>query len=178
LTSPGVADIYQGDELWNYALVDPDNRRPVDYDARREALADLSSVHDRLSGDAPVDTFDGRIKLLVTQRLLDFRRSHADLFTRGRYRPLDVRGARHEHIVAFARTFEGQTCVTVAARLMRGSTSTSAQEWWGDTTVELPAELDSPRWQSAITDAEIAGGAATFRVAELLVKLPGAVVAN
>jgi (1->4)-alpha-D-glucan 1-alpha-D-glucosylmutase len=179
LTSPGTPDIFQGDELWNYALVDPDNRRQVDYDARQSALAELSTIGDRLRGNAPLDAFDGRLKMYVLQRLLDFRRSHADVFTRGTYRPLVVHGSRAKHVVAFARSFEGRTCVTVAGRLLANSLTTQPREFWGDTVVHIPAELDSSSsWRSPITLDEVAGGTGTFRVAELFVKLPGAVVAN
>ena len=178
LTSPGTPDIYQGDEFWNYALVDPDNRRPVDYDARADALAKVTSSVAALREDSPIDLHANRLKLLVTQRLLDFRRSHADLFTRGAYRPLVARGRRHGHVVAFGRSFEGQTCITIVARLMGSQVAVTADEWWADTSVDVPAELDSPRWRSLISDADVAGGTGTFRVAELLGKLPSAVVAN
>ena len=113
LTSPGTPDIYQGDEFWNFALVDPDNRRHVDYDARAAALARYRRRSLRCGEDsAAIDLYANRLKLLVTQRLLDFRRSHADVFTRGAYRPLAARGRRAGHVVAFGRSFEGQTCIT------------------------------------------------------------------
>jgi len=82
LTSPGVPDIYQGNEIWDYSLVDPDNRRPVDYQQRREMLAALpAAAPDELMRHWP----DGRIKMFLTQRVLQFRREHADLFKRGEY---------------------------------------------------------------------------------------------
>src|SRR5438046_9279782 len=84
LTSPGVPDIYQGNEVWDYSLVDPDNRRPVDYKQRRDMLEALpTATIDELSRNWP----DGRIKMLLTQRLMQFRRKHADLFIRGEYLP-------------------------------------------------------------------------------------------
>jgi (1->4)-alpha-D-glucan 1-alpha-D-glucosylmutase len=178
LTSPGTADIYQGDEFWNFALVDPDNRRQVDYDARAVELGKLSSGAAALREGSPVDLYANQLKLLVTQRVLDFRRSHADVFTRGAYRPLVARGRRAGHVVAFGRSFESQTCITVVARLMASQLAVTAAEWWADTSVDIPAELDSPRWRSLISDADVAGGTGTFRVAELLVTLPSAVVAN
>jgi (1->4)-alpha-D-glucan 1-alpha-D-glucosylmutase len=179
LTSPGTPDIFQGDELWNYALVDPDNRRQVDYDARMSALSRLGELEHRLKHGEPLDPFDGRLKLMVTHRLLELRRSHADLFARGTYRVLPAHGARAEHVVAFARSLGRQTCITVAARLMRDwLSSPTSNDWWGDTVVEIPAELDSPRWRSAITGTDHSGEAGTFRVSELLVMLPGDVVSN
>jgi len=178
LTSPGVSDIYQGDEFWNYALVDPDNRRQVDYDARASALATLSGGRWALDGAAPLDVYDNHVKLLVTHRLLDFRRSHIELFARGDYRPLVARGPRAQHVVAFARAFSGQTCITIASRLMAGQLAFMSDDWWAETSVEIPAELDSPTWRSVIPDVEIDGNTPTFGVAKVLGKLPSAVVAN
>src|SRR5205085_9582514 len=100
LTSPGVPDIYQGNEIWNFSLVDPDNRRPVDYQQRRELLASLETAPpEELLRQWP----DGRIKLLLTQRLLRLRREHAELFKRGNYVPLTVSGEFADCCVAFAR---------------------------------------------------------------------------
>jgi len=178
LTSPGVSDIYQGDEFWNYALVDPDNRRQVDYDARASALATLSGGRWALDAAAPLDVYDNHVKLLVTHRLLDFRRSHIELFARGDYRPLVARGPRARHVVAFARAFSGQTCITIASRLMAGQLAFMSDDWWAETSVEIPAELDSPTWRSVIPDVEIDGNTPTFGVAKVLGKLPSAVVAN
>src|SRR5207302_1689054 len=83
-TSPGVPDIYQGNEIWDYSLVDPDNRRPIDYHLRRQMLDGLTSATpDELMRAWP----DGRIKLFLTQRVLRFRRENADLFQRGESLP-------------------------------------------------------------------------------------------
>src|SRR5881396_1122931 len=89
LTSPGVPDVYQGNEIWDYSLVDPDNRRPVDYKRRKEMLKVLPSA---TPGELMQTWPDGRIKLFLTQRVLRFRREHADLFHRGEYLPLAVSG--------------------------------------------------------------------------------------
>ncbi|HEY3997213.1 MAG TPA: malto-oligosyltrehalose synthase [Candidatus Xenobia bacterium] len=116
--SPGVPDIYQGCELWDDSLVDPDNRRPVDYPHRFRMLdavledSDVgelyASLHDPLE--------EGRLKLFVTARLLRFRRQHADLFARGRYLPAEAVGPLREHVCALVRQLEGQTVVAVAPR--------------------------------------------------------------
>src|SRR5438046_8570322 len=85
LTSPGVPDIYQGNEIWDYSLVDPDNRRPVDYKRRREMLESLATGNaDDLVGDCTND----RIKMFLTQRIAPFRRQHTKLFRHGVYLPL------------------------------------------------------------------------------------------
>src|SRR5438034_6731404 len=84
LTSPGVPDIYQGKEIWDYSLVDPDNRQPVDYERRRDMLKSLAAANPKeLLHTWP----DGRIKMFLTQRLLQFRREHFELFQRGEYIP-------------------------------------------------------------------------------------------
>ena len=99
-TSPGVPDIYQGNEIWDYSLVDPDNRRPVDYDLRRKLLCGLkNATAQELLGNWP----DGRIKLMVTRRLLHLRRAHAEFFRQGNYIPLQTSGAFADSAVAFMR---------------------------------------------------------------------------
>ncbi len=110
LTSPGVPDIYQGQEMWDFSLVDPDNRRPVDY-GRRRALLD-AVAHDVSHGDAALFGLaeylarhprDPRTKMFLTWRTLQFRHCHAELFRQGDYIPLEVQGAKAEHVCAFAR---------------------------------------------------------------------------
>ena len=95
-----MPDIYQGNEIWDYSLVDPDNRRPVDYDLRRKLLCGLKNATAReLLGNWP----DGRIKLMVTQRLLHLRRAHAEFFRQSSYIPLQTSGAFADCVVAFTR---------------------------------------------------------------------------
>ena len=143
------------------------------------ALAELSTSTSACAATRPIGCIDERLKLLVTQRLLDFRRAHAELFTQGAYRPLDARGPRADHVVAFARTFRRPTLrhrrIGDCGRAADGSTRVSGGR---DTVVDIPAELDSNNVAIADPLAEVAGGSGTFRVAELFVKLPSAVVAN
>src|SRR5262249_3067864 len=114
LTSPGVPDIYQGNEIWDFSLVDPDNRRPVDYKARAEMLSCLSSK-------SPAELLpgwpDGRIKLFLTQRVLRFRSEHVDLFRRGDYLPLRATGSFADCCVTFARQLDQQFVVVIVPRL-------------------------------------------------------------
>ena len=132
LTSPGVPDIYQGQELWDFSLVDPDNRRPVDFANRRKMLARLRKDvgrNDRsllsLSRQLAQNPRDPRLKLFVTWRVLQFRRQYADLFRLGEYIPLEVRGSRAKHVCAFARQWlsssseERTTAIVIAPRLDR-----------------------------------------------------------
>ncbi|HEY5060788.1 MAG TPA: malto-oligosyltrehalose synthase, partial [Gemmatimonadaceae bacterium] len=177
LTSPGTPDIYQGDELWNFALVDPDNRRQVDYDLRAALLGELAAAGDPVSRICGVGlSWDGA-KLLITHRLLALRRAQAELFTRGSYRPLVVRGSRAGHIIAFARSINGRHAVTVASRLTDTWTSRSPADWWGDTSIQLPDDIGTGRWRDAITGKPISMGE-TVAVSTLLDKLPVAVIGN
>src|SRR6185437_9118596 len=95
-------DLYQGDELWNFTLVDPDNRRDVDYDARVAALGELDALGDKLSRGDAVDPFDSRLKLFITHELLELRRREPAAFIDGGYLPLDVRGPRARNVFASA----------------------------------------------------------------------------
>jgi (1->4)-alpha-D-glucan 1-alpha-D-glucosylmutase len=159
LTAPGVPDIYQGSELWEFSLVDPDNRRPVDYALRRRLLATLA-------GDAAAaavtarrlaeDVADPRCKLFLHARILDLRRRDPELFEHGEYLPLKVLGKRAAHLCAFARRLHGRLAVVLAPRLylkLVGAGSAAEEgrqrlplgaEVWGDTTVQLPSPLEAP----------------------------------
>ena len=146
LTSPGVPDIYQGCELWNFSLVDPDNRRPVDYAARRRLLdevegAEIARLLDRWQ--------DGAVKLALTRRVLALRADKAALFRDGDYAPLEAAGARAEHVVAFART-SGDDAVVVATPRLVGALGERPD--WGDTSVPLPR---GRRWRNALTGAAL-----------------------
>ncbi len=110
--TPGVPDFYQGTEFWDLSLVDPDNRRPVDFARRRALLEETPAAW----ADLAASWRDGRIKLALTQRLLRLRRDYADVFRRGGYEPLPVDGAHAEHIIAFARTWKRQQIVVAVGR--------------------------------------------------------------
>jgi (1->4)-alpha-D-glucan 1-alpha-D-glucosylmutase len=143
LTMPGVPDVYQGSELWEQSLVDPDNRRPVDFDVRRRVLARV------LAGERPVLTARlddrGDAKLLVTQAALTLRRTQPHRFTT--YAPLDASGDAAEHVLAFDRG----GAVTVATRLPVGL----AAHGWADTTLALPRGT----WADLLTGREYTGDA-------------------
>jgi (1->4)-alpha-D-glucan 1-alpha-D-glucosylmutase len=177
LTAPGTPDLYQGDELWNFTLVDPDNRRQIDYDVRTAVLDRLAAVEQRLRSGGKIDATDSGIKLLVTHRLLDARRSAARLFVDGRYEPLEVRGPRAEHVVAFARIEGDRAAVTIAPRLMRERQVGVEQEasWWGDTAINLPQKLRDHAWRAVLMGGDVTGEA-ELPVANLLRPLPVAVL--
>ena len=178
LTAPGTPDLYQGDELWNFTLVDPDNRRDVDYDARISVLADLDALDDKLSRGDAVDPFDGRLKLLVTHKLLELRRREAALFIEGGYTPLDARGRRAKHVVAFARVAGDHYVVTIASRLVDQVHEADPDAWWGDTTVELPAAPAGRAWRSQIGRPEVEVEHGAVKLGSLLRTLPLAVLAT
>jgi (1->4)-alpha-D-glucan 1-alpha-D-glucosylmutase len=144
LTAPGVPDLYQGSELWDLSLVDPDNRRPVDYDLRRRLLGELDGL---AAEEAWARPGEGLPKLLVVQRTLQLRRRRPAAYgPEGTYRPLVAHGPKARHAVAFARAEE---VVTVVPRLVLGL----AGEWAG-TELELPPG----QWRDEFTGAELDGG--------------------
>jgi len=173
LTAPGMPDLYQGGELWDFSLVDPDNRRPVDFGVRQAALATLAPAlarEDRraLLRDLVQAWPDGRIKLAVTHLLLALRRERPELFAGGGYHPLAVGGLAAQHAVGFLRG-EGDDQVAVLAALHPGLRAATG---WGDTTVELPAG----RWRDVLSGRVFDGGNAGL--AGLLEDLPVAVLAR
>jgi len=160
LAGPGVPDVYQGTELWDNSLVDPDNRRPVDFDQRRGLLQDIDD------GWLPPVDDSGAAKLLVVARTLRLRRSMPDLFTG--YRPLWASGPAAGHAVAFARG-AGLALVAVATRLPIGL---EAAGGWSETILALPPGPGS--WTNVLTDEPVT--AAFPRLADLLGHYPVALL--
>jgi (1->4)-alpha-D-glucan 1-alpha-D-glucosylmutase len=155
LAMPGVPDVYQGTELWDFSLVDPDNRRPVDFAARREMLARVDD------GDLPPVDASGAAKLLVTARTMRLRRQRPELFTT--YRPLFAEGRVGEHVLAFDRG----GVVAVATRLPVGL---SRHGGWHDTALTL----DGHTWTEVFTNTSYGGN--RLSVAELLHTYPVALL--
>jgi (1->4)-alpha-D-glucan 1-alpha-D-glucosylmutase len=163
LTSPGVPDIYQGTEVWDLSLVDPDNRRPVDYQRGRSMLASLKDQVDRAGQDLlPMaqelltTSQDGRIKLYLICRTLNLRRAHQQLFFRGTYVPLEVSGGKKDHVCAFARILADETILVVVPRLVVGLTGGLEQPplgagVWKDTRLLLPSEMAGQIYQNLFT---------------------------
>ncbi len=124
ITSPGLPDFYQGMELWDFSLVDPDNRRPVDFTKRSRFLADINLQHEQdvpsLIRNIREKWKDGRIKLFVTWKALIFRRSNRVLFEIGRYLPLKIIGDKKDHAVAFARQYGRKWAISVVPRFCTG----------------------------------------------------------
>jgi (1->4)-alpha-D-glucan 1-alpha-D-glucosylmutase len=186
-TSPGVPDLYQGTELLELSLVDPDNRRPVDYAARRAALDALDALAARPAASLAAgvrelfdEPYEGRAKLWVIRCALALRRGHAGLFADGDYHPVAAAGARSRHVIAYARRRGTSGIVVVAGRLF-ASLGIAAGELplgaatWGDTSVDvsfLPAGLDL---RNALTgEAHTAGDA--LPLGALFASFPGALL--
>jgi (1->4)-alpha-D-glucan 1-alpha-D-glucosylmutase len=173
LASPGVPDLYQGTEFWDFSLVDPDNRRPVDYATRQQALS--TSVTESLAGWQ-----GGRLKQAVIHRALALRAREAELFACGDYVPLAVEGERSTHVIAFLRRHRNRAVIVVATRLPAHMVSDSgpviAAEAWQDTTVVLPDGLNAD-WDDAITGRRTSSVSARLRIADVLCVLPVALLA-
>src|SRR6184192_1462776 len=175
LTSPGVPDIYQGNEIWDYSLVDPDNRRPVDYNLRRQMLDMLpTATPDELMQAWP----DGRIKLFLTQRVLRFRREQADLFQSGDYLPLKTNGTCAECCISFARRLGDQWIVVIAPRLSSRIGFPPIAERWKDTMLEFPETLSLEHAHNLFTCRKLHHEGRVVAVADTLSILPFAVMTN
>ncbi|MBI5445843.1 MAG: hypothetical protein HY900_32085 [Deltaproteobacteria bacterium] len=181
---PGVPDFYQGTELWDLALVDPDNRRPVDFALRAKLLRELRNRF----ADAPTTLLaeltetpeTGRVKLFLVHRLLKARRERETLFRDGAYLPIAVQGPRAEHVFAFARTRGGSWALGVVPRLTAKLTQdprwSVGEEVWGETSLRLPN--GAPRdWTDAVTGRETAVEL-DVPVAFLLRSFPVALLSN
>ncbi|MCF8050573.1 MAG: malto-oligosyltrehalose synthase [Desulfobacterales bacterium] len=156
LTAPGVPDLYQGTELWDLSLVDPDNRRPVDFALRRTLLDELSPLSPE---DILARMDEGLPKLWLIRQALHLRRRRPALFgPEGSYRPLAAKGPKADHVAAFVR---GGGAVSVAPRLVVGLHGD-----WADTVLELPAG----QWYNLLTGDELEGG--PVRLSEMLTRFP------
>jgi (1->4)-alpha-D-glucan 1-alpha-D-glucosylmutase len=196
LMSPGVADTYQGGELWDLSLVDPDNRRPVDYDTRRQRLDALTkhivgphlSPEERSRAVAEIcqSWWTGDVKLFYVAQGLRLREKEPDLLLRGGYHPLRAEGENAEHLVAFAREYDGKILLTVATRWFASLLSKPAalqdlKKNLQQTFIEIPAAESSNRSRpmnftnvltGAAVHAENVNGMMRLRAAEVLGTLP------
>jgi (1->4)-alpha-D-glucan 1-alpha-D-glucosylmutase len=174
LTSPGVPDIYQGNEIWDFSLVDPDNRRPVDYTKRREMLDCLSSWNPaELMRNWP----DGRIKMFLTRRLLHFRREHVDLFQRGNYLALRASGAFADCCVSFARELDGEWIIIIAPRLSSRPGFPPIGDKWQDTTIEV-SESFSANARELFTNQSLRSADRQLKLGDALSILPFATITS
>ena len=177
LTLPGMPDLYQGAELWDLSLVDPDNRRPVDYAARARLLAAMEEplASDRAAAMASMlaGWRDGAVKLALTATLLQHRRRRPDLYAHGAYQPLPASGDAADQLCAFARTQGGDALLVLAARF---PARLAAGPGWGDTGVPWPP-AGGRRWRDLLSGRVVERRGETLAVAALLADLPVAALA-
>jgi (1->4)-alpha-D-glucan 1-alpha-D-glucosylmutase len=188
LTCPGVPDIYQGTEVWDLSMVDPDNRRLVDYGRRWGLLEWLRPVLESqqpgelqpLLSELMENRTDGRIKQFLIAKVMRFRGEHRELFQQGGYVPLEVSGSGADHVVAFARVWEEQVMITVAPRLCyslapRRGHSIWGKRTWRDTIIHLPQELASMQFYNLFSHEAVPHKnrhPAEIEVAEIMKDLP------
>ncbi|MFN4259619.1 MAG: malto-oligosyltrehalose synthase [Gemmataceae bacterium] len=191
LTCPGVPDFYQGTELWDYSLVDPDNRRPVDYQRRQDVLHDLKSRIASagsdltpLTKDLLAHVSDGRIKMYVLYQSLTFRQAQRRLFIEGSYSPLEAVGSKAEHVCAFERSVAEASVIVVVPRLLMqltgGSQPPMGAELWGDTYLPLPRVAASATYRHLFTGATVPAaprnGGASLELGTVLNQFPVALL--
>ncbi|WP_166819671.1 malto-oligosyltrehalose synthase [Thalassoroseus pseudoceratinae] len=190
-TSPGTPDLYQGDELWNFALVDPDNRREVDYELRQGLLDELvtrleSSEESRqeLLREMVEHPEDGRIKMHSVRETLSARRQFPNLFLDSEYQPLSFEGKHSEHLVGFARTHGSEAVLAIAPRWTTSLTQDYLQAplgeaVWGDTRISLPASLNGRQLDSMYTRSSLqAADDGTLRAADVFAEFPIALLVS
>ena len=192
LAAPGVPDTYQGTELWDFSLVDPDNRRPVEYDRRRQMLRDLQSAVETAGGDLRelardlvATKEDGRIKLFITYRTLQCRRDHPGLFTSGEYLPMVAEGSKAAHLFAFARRAGDVRALVAVPRLLVGLAPDRAQPplgpvVWEETRLILTDVGSGLRWRNVFTGEILASenrdDPSSLAAADLFANIPVALL--
>lgn len=190
ISSPGVPDFYQGSELWDLNLVDPDNRYPVDFDLRvtlLDALKRAESASDpvRFVRDLLATMDDGKIKLHLIRKALSFRNVRKDLFESGRYLPLETTGVGADNVCSFERSLDMEAVVIIAPRFftrLLGDVEglPLGREVWGDTQIVNPFETPGTRYRNIFTDEIIssisAGDVSVLNLADVLKNFPVALL--
>jgi (1->4)-alpha-D-glucan 1-alpha-D-glucosylmutase len=165
IASPGVPDIYQGNEIWDFSLADPDNRRSIDFEFRNKLLSTLCTVKKNGDGGTLLDRIyrspeDGALKLYVTSRALRFRREHSELFLKGRYNPLKASGRRQKNVVAFSRVLEGDRVIVAAGRFFAGFLGQNGwpltPDVWEGSDLLLGEKTGATRFRDVFTQRELA----------------------
>ena len=188
LTAPGVPDIYQGNELLDFSLVDPDNRRPVDYARRAGLLSELEAhgaADPKFARALLADLNDSRAKLYLTWRALQFRKAHAALFDAGEYLPADVTGVRASHLCAYARHRGNERALVVIPRLYARLLGERDQlplgeRVWDDTAIEPPGGPAGARWHNVLDgraiDTQLSDGRLALPASKVLANFPVALL--
>jgi (1->4)-alpha-D-glucan 1-alpha-D-glucosylmutase len=160
LTSPGMPDIYQGNELWDFSLVDPDNRKPVDFLTRTHLMSMLEEEPNPTLTTKLMQNFeDGRIKLYTTMRTLQARRSNVEIFTSGDYLPLMAKGLRENNIIAYARKQKNKLFIVIAGRffstLMADESPIIPSQIWEGTALQIPIEYEENTFTDLFTGRKL-----------------------
>ena len=179
-TCPGIPDLYQGTELWDLNLVDPDNRRPINFQLRQKMLAEIIELTPAKALELLQAPADGRVKLYVICKALQLRRKSRALFEQGDYIPLAVKGTYAEHVVAFCRKKDSLYAMTVALRfpttLLNINEEGGAVDWL-DTYISLP-EGTPTRWSEAFTDRTILSCCGRLPLRDVLTQFPVALLTS
>ena len=176
VTSPGIPDLYQGTEYWDFSLVDPDNRRPVDYPARERALAEAADPASLMP-----KWRDGRVKQAIIARTLALRARHPGLFTVGSYKPLVTKGPASDHILAFLREHDGAAAIVITTRLPAGLGTAADMplvepNHWRETLLLMPRPMIGRTMTDCLTDAPESVVAETLSLEAALTLLPVALL--
>ncbi len=182
ITSPGVPDFYQGSELWDLSLVDPDNRRPVDFEKRRAILAGIREQEEadlgRMVQDLLATREDGKIKLFLIYRALQAKKAHRELFRAGAYLPLESAGRFGGQVIAYAWRYQRQWALVMAPRFLSHLVSEEdfplGRQVWQDTEVIMPNGAPAT-WRNVITNEVLSAGQA-LPVGDTLLSFPVALL--
>lgn len=190
MTAPGVPDFYQGTELWYYRLVDPDNRGAVDFRSRVEALSELKRSEREvglrnLAEELTTHKTDGRIKLYLIQKTLNYRAQNRTIFESGDYLPLEAGGLRSSHVCAFARRFAGRHLIVCVPRLTVSlipdpASAPVGRKVWEGTELYLPFAEEGTLYRNVLTDASLKlerrKGESSLPLAEIFEVFPAALL--
>ena len=187
LTSPGIPDIYQGSEIWNLSLVDPDNRRPVDFASLEKLLGDLQTRAEKKNGKSAADALaadptQAAAKLWLTTRALQFRRENVETFRSGRYVPLFASGSHAAHICSFAREHRRQIVIVAVPRLsytlMRGRMAPPLGNVWEESELVLPPRAPA-EFTNVLSGEQVrAGSNRSLLCRELFPRFPAALLTS
>ena len=190
MASPGIPDFYQGMEIWDLSLVDPDNRNQVNYHLRREILEKVKSGEKQLGLPRLVRELlenwrDGGIKMFVVHKTLNYRKERREVFETGKYLPLEVKGERSDQVCAFERCHDEKVALVVAPRFFVGLTDNGSRaplgpEVWRDTRIVLPFDTAGSRYRNIFTGEELLtaqqDGATMLPLGEVLACFPVALL--
>jgi (1->4)-alpha-D-glucan 1-alpha-D-glucosylmutase len=183
ITSPGIPDFYQGNGVWQFRLTDPDNRSNVDFRQRAKTLEEISALESDAKRCVPCELLknwrDGRLKLYLTAKVLNFRRAHKDLFSRGDYLPLYAAGAKSDFVCCFARRHENQFVMVAVPRLTTklpdAGTFPVGEAVWSSSGITLPRNVPE-EWVNLFTSQTVKASAGRLELQDVFAQLPFAVL--